>query len=40
MTQKEKFHTFDGNYSWLAADFMKLTHELRWPAVMHEALLM
>ena len=36
---KRKFHTFKDNYPWLAADFMKHEHELRWPAVMHEALL-
>ena len=37
---KRKFHTFEDNYPWLAADFMKHEHELRWPAVMQEALLM
>ena len=36
---KRKFHTFEDNYPWLAADFTKHEHELRWPAVMHKALL-
>ena len=36
---KRKSHTFEDNYPWLAVDFMKHEHELRWPTVMHGELL-